>query len=411
MAEVSRARVWPAAIRSLRHRDFRLLWIGLVISAVGTWMQIVAQSLLVLQITHGSAFALGLVSLVQALAFFLFALLGGGIADRLDRRRLLLFTQSSLMVMAAIMGWLTQTGHVRLWMVVVQVFFAGAVLSFDQPTRAALVSTLVPQEDLLNAISLQSAVFNGASTIGPALAGITVDAIGLPANFYLNALSFLAVLWSLLAMRRLPGVARGLRSKLFGQIREALGTVRRDAVLPSMLLNYGTVLFFGPSLALLLPVLAIDRLHVSAGVLGILFSGAGLGAVAGALVLAGLSPESRKSRLLFGCFALWVVSLLAVGFSTVVVVSFTALVAVGFSQSIIGALTSTALQVRVPAQQRGRVMSLNTLLIMGVRPLGDFPAGSAIGLWGVPTAVVGSAAVVGCVALYSYLRHPRLRTL
>ena len=115
-------------------------------------MQIVAQSLLVLQITHGSAFALGLVSLVQALAFFLFALLGPGIADRLDRRRLLLFTQSSLMVMAAIMGWLTQTGHVRLWMVVVQVFFAGAVLSFDQPTRAALVSTLVPQEDLLNAI-------------------------------------------------------------------------------------------------------------------------------------------------------------------------------------------------------------------------------------------------------------------
>ena len=139
-------------------------------------------------------------------------------------------------------------------------------------------------------------MFNGASTIGPALAGITVDAIGLPANFYLNALSFLAVLWSLLAMRRLPGVARGLRSKLFGQIREALGTVRRDAVLPSMLLNYGTVLFFGPSLALLLPVLAIDRLHVSAGVLGILFSGAGLGAVAGGIGLGGTFAGEQEEQ-------------------------------------------------------------------------------------------------------------------
>jgi MFS family permease len=188
---------WPAALRSLQHRDFRLLWGGLIVSAVGTWMQIVAQSLLVLQLTHGSAFALGLVSLAQSLAFFAFALIGGGFADRLDRKRLLMTTQSVLMTLAVLMGILTAIGTIRVWMIVTIAFLSGTALSFDQPTRAALISSLVPKEDLLNAISLQSAVFNSASMLGPALAGFMIDLVGLPANFFLNAVSFLPVLVSL----------------------------------------------------------------------------------------------------------------------------------------------------------------------------------------------------------------------
>src|SRR5689334_6995219 len=188
---------WPVPVRSLRNPDFRILWIGLIISAIGTWMQIVAQSLLVLRLTHNSGFALGLVSLAQACAFFLFALLGGGFADRLQRRRLLLATQTLLMCLALSMGVLTLAGRMQVWMIVIIDFLSGAVLSFDQPARAALISSLVPKEDLLNAISLQSAVFNGASVLGPALAGIIIDLIGLPANFFLNAVSFLAVLTSL----------------------------------------------------------------------------------------------------------------------------------------------------------------------------------------------------------------------
>lgn len=410
MAETVLSRNWPAAVRSLRHRDFRALWFGLIISAVGTWMQIVAQSLLVLRLSRGSAFALGVVSLAQALAFFLFALIGGGSSDRLDRRRLLLVTQSLMMVLALTMGLLTITGVIQVWMIVLIAFGSGAVLSFDQPARAALISTLVPREDLLNAISLQSTVFNGAATLGPAFAGIAIDAIGLPANFFLNALSFAPVLVTL-AVIRSPQGQTAVRGKLVAQIREALGTVKRDPVLPYMLTSYGVLLFAAPSLPLLLPVLAVRNLHISASTLGFLFSAAGCGAVLGALFLAITSDIGGKSPVLFGAFTAWVTSLIFVGFSRTVVASFVALVVFGMSQSIIGTITSTLLQIRVPPEQRGRVMSLNTLLIMGVRPLGDFPAGGLINLVGAPITAAVSAIVVGVMAFSLFAKHAALRTL
>ncbi len=166
IARSSDRRTWGAfkTFRASRHRDFRLLWVGLAVSAIGTWMQIVAQSLLVLKITQGPALALGTVSLAQALAFFLFALVGGSVADRMDKRRLLLCTQSGSAALAILMGFLTLFGVIQLWMIVVIAFLNGTLLSFDQPTRGALVPLLVPKEDLGNAISLQSMIFNGAST-------------------------------------------------------------------------------------------------------------------------------------------------------------------------------------------------------------------------------------------------------
>ena len=170
--------------RALRHRDFRLLWVGLAVSAIGTWMQIVAGSLLVLKITHGSAFALGTVSLAQALAFLLFALVGGSVADRIDKRRLLLFTQSAAALLAILLGFLTLFGVIRPWMIFVLAFLNGTLLSFDQPARGAPVSVLVPKEDLGNAISLQSMIFNGASTLGPAWAGCGVAHVGYAGNFF-----------------------------------------------------------------------------------------------------------------------------------------------------------------------------------------------------------------------------------
>ena len=163
--------------RALRYRDFRLLWIGLIVSSVGTWMQIVAQSLLVLSITHNSAIALGTVSLAQALSFFIFALIGGSIADRIDKRRLLLFTQTLSMLLAFLLGVLTIAGVIQVWMVVLIAFCSGTVLSFDQPTRSALIPSLVPLKDLMNAISLQSIVFNGSAVVGPALAGLAIGLI------------------------------------------------------------------------------------------------------------------------------------------------------------------------------------------------------------------------------------------
>src|SRR5580692_1628927 len=181
----------PLAV--LRHRDFRLLWLGLVGSAIGTWMQIVAQALLVLELSHGSALALGTVALAQALAFFAFSLFGGAVADRVDKRRLLLTTQTLCMAFATLLGVLTWLRVVEVWMVVVLAFFQGVALSFDQPTRGALVPALVPKDELLNAVSLQAIVFTGASAVGPALAGLSLHALGYAGIFFANAVSYLAV--------------------------------------------------------------------------------------------------------------------------------------------------------------------------------------------------------------------------
>jgi len=311
------------------------------------------------------------------------------------------------MVLAATLGSLTAISKISVPVVALCAFLSGVILSFDQPARAALISTLVPAKDLLNAISLQSAVFNGAAVAGPALAGLTIAWIGLPANFYLNALSFTGVLFGLLSLpvhTALP--ARGKR--LRDQIREAMGTVGRDPVLLRQLCVYGMLLFAGPSLPLLVPVLAAERLHVGSATLGLLLSAAGLGAVVGSLWLA--SSSSPNQWVVRTAVACWCVALAVAGTSNTVSLTFIALVQLGASQSIAGATMSALLQTRVPPQQRGQMMSLNTLLLMGVRPLGDFPAGAVMTFIGAPATAVGSAAVVAITVGIVFAKRIRMNS-
>ncbi|MGC2108651.1 MAG: MFS transporter [Candidatus Korobacteraceae bacterium] len=393
--------------RALRHRDFRLLWVGLAVSAVGTWMQIVAQSLLVLKITHGSAFALGTVSLAQALAFFLFALVGGSVADRLDKRRLLLLTQTGSAALAILLGFLTLFGVIQLWMIIVLAFVNGTLLSFDQPARGALVPVLVPAEDLGNAISLQATIFNGASTLGPALAGFGVATLGYAGNFFLNGASFLGVLIALYYMRVPKGPTH--QQSTLQAIRTALSTVRRDAVLPWVLSGYAALLFLGPSSALILPVFAVKILHVGPERLGLLFSSAGVGTIVGALFLASLGSSPHRGPIYLTGIFIWVAALTSFALSGRFWISMTALLVFGIGQTLAGTTTITLLQIRVPQQMRGRVMSLNTLLIMGVRPLGDFPAGALIAGIGAPGTVLLSAGLVGIYGL-SLAMRPAIRS-
>jgi MFS family permease len=382
----------------LRHRDFRLLWLSLVFSAVGTWMQIVAQALLVLDISHGSALALGAVSLAQSLAFFSFSLFGGAVADRVDKRRLLLTTQTLCMAFAALLGVLTALHVVAVWMVVVLAFFQGTALSFDQPTRAALVPDLVPKDELLNAFSLQSIVFTGASTIGPALGGLSMGAIGYAGNFFANAVSYLAVLGALFAIR--PRRAGGpTRTPSPRAIHDALGAVRADAVLPWLLAVYGVLLFLGPSPALLLPVMGTEVLHLDSARLGVLFAASGGGTVLGGLALASARNPERKGRLVLVGAIFWSLALAGFSASRSFAPSLAALVFLGLSQVAVSATTITLLQTRVPRSMSGRVMSLNTLLIMGVRPLGDFAAAGVIGAVGAPLTATMSAVLVGLIAV------------
>ncbi|WP_052890832.1 MFS transporter [Thermogemmatispora carboxidivorans] len=402
--------------RALRHRNYRLLWISLVVSSVGTWMQIVAQSLLVLKLTHNSALALGVVSLAQASAFLLFALIGGGVADRIDRRRLLLCTQSISMGLAFLLGVLTHLGVIQVWMIVLIAFGNSIVLSFDQPARSALIPQLVPREDLMNAISLQSAVFNGAAVIGPSLAGLTIGLIHYAGNFFLNAVSYLGVLIVLFLMRvpagegqaAAPGAHAG---NLLGSIREALQVIGRDAVLPWVIAAYGALLFFNPSAAIILPYFSVQVLHLTPFQLGLLFSASGIGTVAGALGLASLGELKRKGRLLMLAFGLWAVALLLFALSHLFWLSLLTLFLVGAMQNVIAATTITLMQTRVPAQMRGRVMSLNTLMIMAIRPLGDFCASGLIALMGGPPTVALAGAIVGLLSLLLVGGRPAVRHL
>src|SRR6266581_4692462 len=414
--------------RALRYRNFRLLWISLIVSAVGTWMQIVAQSLLVLQITHGSALALGLVSLAQSLSFFLFALVGGGVADRVDKRRFLLITQSLSMGLAFLFGILTLTGVIQVWMIILLAFCSGTVLSFDQPTRSSLVPMLVPRKDLMNAISLQSTVFNGAAVVGPALAGITIGLLGsaghfigltgaltgYAGNFLLNGISYFGVLFVLYFIH-VPreAIEQGTekRGPMLDSIRAALGAVRRDPALPWVLSGYGALLFFGPSNTLILPIFATQILHLNPFQLGLLFSAAGLGTLVGALIVASLGDFRYKGVLLLVSLLLWTGALLIFAFSHFLWLSLLALLLFGIAQNGVGATVITLAQLRVAPQMRGRVMSLNTLLIMGVRPLGDFPASGLIALVGGPLTVIICALIVGAYSLYLLIGKPVIRSL
>jgi MFS family permease len=397
------------ALRALRHRDFRLLWVGLFVSAVGTWMQIVAQALLVLRLTGGSALALGTVSLAQAAAFFLFAPVGGAMADRLDKRRLLIVTQTFLLLLAAGLGALTLAGLVRLWMVVVTAFCGGAALSFDQPARASLIPSLVPPGDLMNAVSLQSIIFSGASTFGPALAGVMVAAIGYAGNFFLNAASYVAVIVALIGLHAVERPARGVREPLWRSVRATLATAARDAALPGILAGYGALLFLGPSPAVMLPIFAVRVLHLSAAQMGFLFSAVGVGTILGGLAVASLGDFRHKGRLFLAAVLIWSVALGAFAASTAVWLSVAALLMLGAAQNAAGATAVTLMQTRVPAQMRGRIMSLNTLLVMGVRPLGDFPAGALIGAMGGPLTAGVSAALTGAYGIFLAVRRPGLR--
>jgi len=396
--------------RALQEKSFRRLWIALTVSAVGTWMQIVALALLVLDLTHGSALALGALSLAQAVSFLIFAPVGGTIADRLDRRRLLLCTQTIMLALAVLLGVLTASHAIRFWMIPIIAFLGSATLSFDQPTRNALIASLVSKENLMNAMALQSAVFNGASIVGPALAGLALGRIGYAGNFFLNAASYFAVLAVLAVMRTpaLDGAARAA-ARWFDSFRESIRHVRRDAILPPTVLAYGTLLFFGPSAAMMLPFFARQVIHTGPAQLGVLFSAVGVGAVCGALIVASLGDFSRKGLLVAGSTLACAAALAIFGLSNNLHVSVPALFVLGGAQNAAGATTITLLQTRVPPHMRGRAMSLNTLLIMGIRPLGDFPVSALMAGLGFRSAVLLSATIVAIAPMMLLLTHPAVR--
>lgn len=399
----------PAGLRALGHRDFRVFWFGQLVSLIGTWMQSVGQSWLVLELTN-SPFRLGLIGALQFGPILLFSFVSGAISDRVRKRRLLLGTQAALMLQALTLAVLVWSGHVQFWHVAVLAGLYGLATTLDMPSRQSFIAHLVPRGDLMNAIALNSAVFNGARVVGPAAAGLLVARYGTAVAFLLNGLSFLAVL-AALATIRTEGAPRprrglGMRAEIAEGVRYAAGTPRVALVMGLLLV----VSLFVVNMNVLVPLIARDVLHEGAHGFGLLMASLGVGAVVGALAVAALAVARPPLSLVVGPALAAAALLLLLSTARHFGLTAAVLAALGFAQIIFMTSCNTTVQIAVPDELRGRVMGLYALVFAGMTPIGALLMGTVAEHWGVSRAcaVGGGAGLVLILALAAgwRRRHP-----
>lgn len=400
----------PATFRALRHRNFRLFYFGQMISLIGTWMQNVAQSWLVYLLT-GSPFALGLVSFAGSLPVLLCSLPAGVVADRVGKRNLIVAMQTAAMIQAFMLSFLTWTGIVQIWHVALLAFGLGTISSFDMPARQAFVIEMVGKEDLMNAIALNSAIFNGARIVGPAIAGILVASLGVAPSFFLNGLSFLAVIAGLLLMDVQSRPVAHTGASMRQNIAEGLNYLRSNTTVRTLTTLVAVASIFGMPYAMLMPAFAADVLHVDASGLGFLSAAVGLGALAGAFALASLAGTRRKGLLLTAGNLLFPAMLLLFAASRSFLLSLAILVGVGWAFITQNATVNSLIQSIVPDYLRGRVMSVYTLMFVGMIPVGSLQAGVVAQRFGAPFAVGLGAAIALGYSLWVLWRHPEVRKL
>lgn len=409
------ASVAPESARfgALRSRNFRLLWFGLLTSNVGTWMAQTAEGWLVTELAPGrTASALGLIAVAFAVPMLLLPPIGGALADRVPRLRLLRLAQVTYLVMSGTLAVLTLAGWTTTGVLVLFAFGNGVVLAFDNPTRQALLPDLVERDRLTSAVSLNASVFTGAALVGPALAGALIPLVGVGGVFVVNCLSYLVVLR---ALRRIEGVpersgrAGNRTGGIVATIGGGLAYVRRTPLVASLLLLSLISGLFGRSYGVLLPVFAREEFGLGSVGFGFLVAAPGLGTLAGSLGLAARGELHRKGRWMLGAtlaFCL-LLGLFALGRAYALALPLLALA--GAATTVASALVATSIHLVVPGELRGRVMSLYTLTLIGMPSLGALGAG-ALGDWlGVRIAVGTGAALVAGLTLLLFARRPELR--
>ena len=365
---------WHATFRALRHRNFRLFLIGQVISLVGTWMQNVAQPWLVYRLTHSELMLGAAAFCVHAPILFL-APLGGLAADRYSRHRIVVVAQVFSMLQAGALAALTLSGAVRVWHVLALALALGAINAFDMPARQALFVHMANKEDLLNAISLNSATFNLARVVGPALAGFIVAGLGEGACFLLNSLSFLAVIGYLVAMR-LPPMERPAPSSPWKHMQDGFRYAHHNRPVRALLGVSGAVSICGAPGLVLAPVFADAIFHRGAVGLGLLTTGMGLGAVAGTLGLARRTEVSGLVGVIATSSLLMAAGMAAFAWSPSFWLSLAVMPLIGFGIMRHNASANTLLQTVVPDHYRGRIMSLYAMMVVGMMPIGSLGAGA-----------------------------------
>lgn len=393
--------------RALQHRNFQLFFGGQLISLIGTWMDTVAEAWLVYRLT-GSSLLLGTVAFAGQIPVFLLAPIGGMVADRLNRRSIVVATQTASMILAGILAALTISDRVKVWEVVLLAALMGVVNAFDIPARQAFLVEMVGREDLMNAIALNSSMFNGARVIGPAIAGILVASIGEGWCFFANSVSYIAVIAGLLMMkinRRSPEAV----ASMLEHIAEGFRFVRQTKPIFALLLLLGLVSLVAMPYSVLMPVFAARILHGNARTLGVLMGATGVGALTGALILASRTGLKGLSKwVAFSCTGFGA-ALILFSFSHWYLVSVALLVPVGLFMMVQMASSNTLIQAMVPDRLRGRTMAVYSMMFMGMAPMGSLLAGELGSRIGAPwtLALGGTGAVIGGLVFARQL--PKLR--
>jgi len=394
---------------ALAHRNFRLFFIGQGISLIGTWMQNVGEGWLILTLTN-SPFYVGLTSALSSLGVLLFSLYAGVIADRTDKRRFIVFMQVAFMLEAFAVAILVWTGVIQVWHVLTLATLLGIASAFDIPMRQSFVYDMVGKDDLMNAIALNSSLFNGARVIGPAIAGLLIGTVGIAACYFLNGLSYIAVIVGLLMMT-LPRVQRVESTvSAWAGFREVLVYLRNDARLRVLMILTAILSIFGFPYLTMMPVFARDVLHRGAGGYGALTSSVGIGAVLGALGVALRSSRIRaRGRLmLMGGTAFGILLILFAG-SRSLGLSMVLLGLAGCAMIVNNSITNTLLQMAAPDHLRGRIMGFYSFVFVGMAPFGAFLFGIVAEHTGVSTTIAAGGAIVAVAVTIAGLTVPTIR--
>jgi len=384
------------AFRALRHRNFQLFFGGQIISLVGTWMQTGAEAWLIYRLT-GSSVLLGVLGFVSQIPIFLLSPLAGLAADRWPRQRVVIATQTLSMLLAFILAALTLTNHIRVWEIIVLAASLGTVNAFDVPARQSFLIEMVGRDDLLNAIALNSSMFNGARVAGPAIAGILVAVVGEGWCFFLNGVSYLAVIAGLLMMRIETSQMVHDGAAPLEKLRQGFRFVRQTVPIRALLMLIGLVSFMALPFSVLMPIFANRILGGGASAYGTLMGAVGVGAMFGALTIAmrqqlrGLGNVVSYSAIGLG------IALVIFSFSRWYWMSLGALVLAGLAMMLQFTSTNTLIQAMVPDQLRGRVMALYSMMFLGMTPIGSLLAGAVAAHIGAPitVAVGGVASFIG----------------
>jgi predicted MFS family arabinose efflux permease len=395
--------------KAFQYRDYRLLWFGACTSSIGTWMQSMVQSWLILEITN-SPFMLGLDAFLANIPIMLFSLLGGVVADRMDRRRLLLASQLTQLCCAFLLAFLVHAEVIRIWHILTLSFVSGTAQAFGGPAYSALVPNLVEPEDLQNAIALQTIQFNLARVIGPALGGIAFTKLGYTWCFSLNGLSFVAVMISLVLLR-VKFIPQKSDVTVLTSMKQGFGFIKNQGAMVALIVLAFCMTGLGVPLQTFLPVFAKDVLHGDAFLLSRMLSTSGLGAVAGALIVASVGHIGNRGRVALTVLICLGAIIAGFALSKSVAFSFVMLFFAGMALMAVFAMIQSLVQLITGNEMRGRVMSVYNVAFRGGMPIGNLVTGWLVPHFTAPLVMAVNGTLLAGLGLYFLVVHRRVAEL